>query len=125
MRIKKEKKIKLKDINGVFHLVSLDDPRYLSGKLIRPSKSMIRVKDKEGNRFQVDKKDPRYLSGELVGQNKGKKYKKLKIEKSNFGINNSIYGKIGITNKELKKRKYVTENELEYYIKDGWIQGWN
>lgn len=63
--------VSVKDKNGKYYLVSLDDPRYLSGELVGATKGKVNVKDKNGNYYQVSLDDPRYLSGELVGVSKG------------------------------------------------------
>ena len=65
-------KLTVKDKNGNAFLVSVDDPRYLSGELVSITAGKVAVKDKDGNTFMVDKEDPRYLSGELVSITAGK-----------------------------------------------------
>lgn len=62
--------VKDKDENTM--LVSVDDPRYVSGELIPVCKGKITVKDKDGKFYQVSVDDPRFLSGELVHNLKGK-----------------------------------------------------
>ena len=65
-------KLTVKDKNGNAFLVSVDDPRYLSGELVSITAGKVAVKDKDGNTFMVNKDDPRYLSGELVPTATGK-----------------------------------------------------
>lgn len=50
---------------GGFMMVYLEDPRCVSGELKPVAYGMIPVKDGEGNTMSVSKEDPRYLSGEL------------------------------------------------------------
>lgn len=84
-----QNRICVHDINEKELLVYEDDPRYLSGELVRKShmKGLVTVKDEKGNTFKVKKDDPRYLSGELVHFTKGminvydKNGKKLKVKK--------------------------------------------
>ena len=58
--------VSVKDSEGKYYRVPIDDPRYLSGELVHTSKNTVMVKDSEGNIFQVSNEDERYLSGELV-----------------------------------------------------------
>ena len=62
----------VKDNDGNIFMVSVNDPRYLSGELVAIAKQKILCKDTNGNTFQVSNNDSRYLSGELVGINKNK-----------------------------------------------------
>lgn len=41
------------------------------------------------------------------------------------GENNPVFGKICISNNDLKQRNFICEKELENYIKLGWIKGMN
>jgi len=72
-------KTTVKDKDGNTMLVSVNDPRYLSGELVGVMKDTHNpgmhkgktvVKDKYGKQFHVSVDDPRFLSGELVGINK-------------------------------------------------------
>ena len=58
------------NINKKPFLTRVDDPDFISKKLISCTKGKVNVKDKDGNTFQVSKDDPRYLSGELVAISK-------------------------------------------------------
>lgn len=58
--------VSVKDKEGKYYRVSVDDPRYLSGELVHISKDTVTVKDLNDNIFQVSKHDPRYLSGEFI-----------------------------------------------------------
>lgn len=65
----------VKDKNGNTFLVSVNDPRFLSGELVGVSKGMVSVyniNDPTKTFFQVPIDDPRYISGELVRPSKGK-----------------------------------------------------
>ena len=64
--------ITVKDKEGNYSLIYLNDPRYLSGELVSIGKGMVTVKDKDDKTFQINKSDERYLSGELVPFVKGK-----------------------------------------------------
>ena len=60
-----------KDKKGKTTLVSIDDPRYISGELDfihkNKFKNKVVVRDANNNIFSVSKNNKRYLSGELVG----------------------------------------------------------
>ena len=68
----------VKDKNGNHLTVYKDDPRYLSGELVKHDKGIERIshknhfvaKDKSGNFYFIENTDPRYLSGELKGNSK-------------------------------------------------------
>lgn len=62
-----------RDENNNHYIVSINDPRLLSGELFVFSKGKVTVKDSEGRTFSVDKNDPRYINGELVHHTKGTK----------------------------------------------------
>ena len=64
--------ITVKDKDGNTQLVSVNDPRYLSGELKHLTSGMVIVKDKNGKQLSVDKNDPRYLSSELISIHKNK-----------------------------------------------------
>src|ERR1017187_1063044 len=49
----------VKDKFGKTFMVSVEDPRYLSGELLSIHKGKISVRDKNGKTFQVDVNDPR------------------------------------------------------------------
>ena len=120
------------DSNGNKHLVSLDDPRYLSGELVSVNRGKVTVKDKYGNVFQVDSDDPRYLSGELFGFFKNRKHTeetKRKIGGKNRihqkGSNNSNYGKCWVKNDILRLNKTIPIDKLDEYVSMGWSKGRN
>ena len=119
-----------KDKNGNFFKVSKDDPRYLSGELTGCLKGLISVIDKNGNTLKVSKDDPRYLSGELkfnwVGRHhsditKKKMHEKHLLNNHQQGEKNSQFGTCWIHN-EIKNKK-IKKEELENYIKNGWVSG--
>jgi hypothetical protein len=56
---------RVKDKNNKGMLVSINDPRYLSGELKGITSGKVMIKDKNDNIFLVSKEDSRYLSGEL------------------------------------------------------------
>lgn len=56
----------VKDAEGHYSRVSIDDPRYQSGELVSAATGTVNVKDMDGNAFNVSVTDPRYVSGELV-----------------------------------------------------------
>ena len=64
--------VSAKDLFGNHYLISVDDPRYLSGELVGMVKGMVVVRDKEGKTMQVPVDDPRYLSGELKHNTTGR-----------------------------------------------------
>lgn len=61
----------VKDKDGTNIMISINDPRYLSGELVGINVNMVNVIDEHGTAIQISKDDPRYLSGELVGVTKG------------------------------------------------------
>ena len=63
--------VTVKDKDGNTSLVSLNDPRYLSGELVPVATNTCTVKNKDGYVLTIPLDDPRYLSGELVGVTKG------------------------------------------------------
>ena len=65
-------RVTVKDKNGKTMQVSVDDERYLSGKLVHISSGKVVVKDKDGNTIVVSITDPRYISGELIGYTEGR-----------------------------------------------------
>jgi hypothetical protein len=62
--------VTVRDTSGNCFGVPLDDPDYLSGKLVPIAKDQVTVIDDQGNIFNVTKDDPRYISGELQHMNK-------------------------------------------------------
>jgi hypothetical protein len=112
--------ITVKDINGKVQTVYKNDPRYLSGELFSVNKNTVLVIDKTGKKRRVDKNDPRITSGEFqTFKMINEEIKKLK----KFGLNNTVGGKICITNLITNKKKYIYPNELELYEKNNWIKG--
>lgn len=55
----------VKNPEGGFMMVYLEDPRYLSGELKPVAYGTVPVRDKDGTTMVVDKMDSRYVSGEL------------------------------------------------------------
>lgn len=66
-------KVQVKDKEGNYFQVSVDDHRYLSGELVHIFNGKAVVVDKDGNISQVDKDDPRIKLGELVSNAKGRR----------------------------------------------------
>ncbi len=128
-------KITVKDKNGNYYSVSVDDPRYISGEYIALGKNKVSVKDKNGNYYSVSVDDPRYLSGELKCIWTGRKHKpeSIKKQKETYklinhgkGKNNSQYGtcwiyKFDENNKPINIK--IKKEELNDYINNGWIKG--
>lgn len=84
--------VSVKDKNGNNLIVSVNDPRYISGELLHSATNRAVVKDKEGNNLSVSIDDPRYLEGELVGATKGHVSVKDKNGKTMFvSINDPRY----------------------------------
>jgi len=59
-------KVSVKDKDGNYYVVSLDDPRYINGELKHVTTGMIPVKDKDGNTYLIERNDPRFMNGELI-----------------------------------------------------------
>lgn len=64
--------VSVKDKDGSYLRVSVNDPRYISGELVHNHTGYIPVMDKDGNTFKVTKNDPRLLNGELHHVNTGR-----------------------------------------------------
>jgi hypothetical protein len=118
----------LKDENGKIEMVSIDDPRYLNGTLVGINKGKVLSKDENGKIEMVSIDDPRYLNGELNPIWVGRKHNpetKRKIGETNSirqrGENNSQFGTCWITKDD--KNKKIKKEELDDYIKNGWIKG--
>lgn len=122
--------IHVKDVNGNIYVVSVNDPRYISGELTHLMKNKILCKDKNNKCYWIEKNDPRYLSGELKlfwinNHHKKESLDKMKCTMKNInhqqGKKNSQYGTCWITkNNENKK---IKKEDLLKYISDGWKQG--
>lgn len=122
-----EKKYKYIDLQRNIYYFNdkeiINDKRILSGKIFKFIKEYIIVKNKNNERFYLHKNDDQILSGELIKTNK--KWKdKINKNRSFFGSDNSIGGKIGITNLITHKRKYVNKEELDEYLINNWQIGW-
>jgi len=123
-------KVRVRDKDGNILVVDVNDPKYISGELKCLMAGRIAVKDKDGNIFSVSTTDPRYLSGELCQYNKGIKLNRTQEMKDKIGKINSIkqqgtgnsqYGTCWIHNNNDTKK--IKKEELEQFIKDGWIKG--
>ena len=62
----------VKGTNDNIIMVSINDPRFLSGELVSIFKNTIPIIDKNGKNFRIDKNDTRFLSGELKHNCTGK-----------------------------------------------------
>lgn len=120
----------MKDKDGNVSRESLDDPRYLSGELTAITKGMATVEDKNGKRFHVVKDDPRVKSGELHGLSKGMKLSDEHKSKISAGMQgkqdaqkNSQFGTCWVNNSKDKLNKKIKKDELDQYLKLGWLQG--
>lgn len=80
--------ITVKDGNGCFAFVSLDDPRYLSGELTALGTNKTTVIDDNNETFQIDVNDPRYVTGELKNANCGYFTAVCKLTGDRFYIRN-------------------------------------
>lgn len=115
--------VPVKDNNGNFFQVSVNDPKYLSGEYIHVTKGYFLAKDNLGNTFYITKDDPRWISGELHGYTKGIKFSDE--YKKNMKI--SLIGK----HKNHKTRYVCNEfevlkiniNDTEKYINLGYQKG--
>ena len=123
-------KIIVKDKNNYSFAIDKNDQRYLSGELVGITKNFLNAKDNKGNIFFISKDDPRYLSGELKFFWTGKKHSqetKDKIGRKNsinqMGQKNSQYGTCWIHNLNEKKSIIIQKEQLNDYIKLGWIKG--
>jgi len=127
-------KILVKDKDNNLFQVSITDSRYLSSELVYMATGKTTVKDINGNIFQVDKTDSRIKSGELVGIMKGTiTVKDLNGNTLSISKNDSRYlsgeliaiakGKINVYNSKIKQNKLINKEELEKYLKEGWIRG--
>jgi hypothetical protein len=92
----------VKDKNGNTFSVSVKDPKFLSGEYISITSGTVSVKDKNGKTMRVSMNDPRYLAGDLVSTN---------------------LGRIRIVNWKIKENKIVPAEELDRYLKEGWVKG--
>jgi hypothetical protein len=122
--------VMVKDKNNNTFQVSINDPRYLSGQLIHISTGLVTVKDKNNNIFRVSVNDPKYLSGEFIYIGLGRKHKnetKLKMKQimigKGKGIENSQYNTCWIYNENLKENKKIKKEDLDNWLKTGWIKG--
>lgn len=88
----------VKDSNGRFYLVALDDERFLSGVLVGI------WKDKEHSEETKQK-----ISASMKGK------------QSN--ASNSQFGTCWIYNEQRKENKKIKKEEIESYINNGWIKG--
>lgn len=112
-------KVNVIDENGNKFVVDKKDPRYLSGELVGQTYGKFIATDSNGNRHHISKDDPRYISGELVAVSKGRKVSdETKLKKSKLSK-----GRIWISNTNLEKTKFIFPNDLDGYLKDGWIVG--
>lgn len=121
-----------KDKNGNCFDVSKDDERLLNGELVGVTKGYITVKDNKNNYFYISKEDERYLSGELkfmwynrhhTEETKNKISQSLKNNKSIMGNKNSQFNTCWIYNLDKKQSIKIKNEQLNNYIKLGWIKG--
>lgn len=109
-RFNRSNLVTAKDESGKIVTISKSDP-LLGIKFFGVTKGMVVVKDSIGNRFHISVDDDRYKSGELVNVNKGLMLGEKHINYGRKQINNGV------------EQKLVSIQELENYIKDGWILG--
>lgn len=120
--------------NNIFFRCDKDDPRYISGELVATTtgKPYVLTKDLNGNIFCVLKDDPRYISGKLIHFWNGRKHSekskiKLKQTLKNIGFQqgekNSQFGTCWIYNLDNKECIKIKNEQLDDYIKLGWIKG--
>jgi len=93
-------KVTVKDKDGNTSSVSINDPRYLSGELIRP-----------------------WTGRHHSEETKKKISETWKRNKMGQGENNPQYGKCWIYNKELKSNKMVKKEELQVWLEQCWLRG--
>ena len=122
--------VTVKDIYGNILSITKEEFNENKDKYIAIQKNMIVVKDKNNNYYNVSLDDPRYISGNLVPLWKGYKHSNesknkisqtQKLKQNQCGQKNSQYGTCWIHID--KNNKKIKKDELEYYIKLGWIKG--
>jgi hypothetical protein len=98
--------IPVKDDDGVFSFVSVDDPRYRSGELKNVNTGRIKVIDAKGDNRYVEPDDPRIESGEVTMPPKYVKVKHKQIRINKDGV-----------------QKVITVNMLSKWEAKGWVKG--
>ena len=99
---------------------------YRNNVIIGLEKSWTLERRQEQQMLMTGNKNPMY--GESIKDHMTKEEWKnwhAKIKKHNQGISNPAYGRKWIYNPILNRRKYVKAEELENYLRNGWILGQN
>jgi len=121
-----------KNENGKIFYLDINDKKIKELNLHGITSGRFISKDKNGNTYMINKNDERYLNGELVGIWKNKKHStetKQKIKKTmnehnhQKGEKNSQYGTILIHNINLKKCTRIKKENLNEWLKQGWLKG--
>lgn len=117
-------------LNGKITFISTSDERFLSGELKAFNIGKTLVCDNNGKCFMTSKDDNRIKNGEInyfwtgrthKEETKEKQrdiYKKIKHQQ---GCKNSQYGTCWVMKNGVSKK--ISKNEIDIYIKDGWING--
>lgn len=117
----KEKIVVTKDKSGNIYVVSIDDPRYLSGELKHNTAGFAVVKDKTGKVFQISTNDPDYHKYEHINKGKavvvGDNGKPMQIS-----INDPDYHKYKHINKGMVIAKDTDGNIVRTTIDDSRLQ---
>ena len=101
-------KTTVKDINNNTLLVSIDDPRYLSGELVGVTKGHVNVKDKNGVSYYIDSNDI-FLNNEFTIFSKNKISVKDK---------NGVYSHVDINDKRFLDGTLVGVSAGKVVVKD-------
>ena len=110
-------KMSIVDKDGNTFMCDKTDERIKSGELVSTNKGKFLCVDKDGKIYFTTKNDERYINGDIVAYSKGRKYDKNHSEKLRLARGK----RITINNGE--NLKFIYENELEEYIKNGWKRG--
>jgi len=119
-----------KDRYNNYYWVNVNDKRFKNGELVGVNKGLVMVKDSNDKMLLVSSSDKRIKSGELNYLFTGKKHteeSKKKIGEKNSltqkGNKNSQFNTSWVYSIEKEKSIKIKKNELEIYLKNGWIKG--
>jgi len=106
-------------------MVSINDPRFLSGELISLTKNKVAVKDNFGKCFLIPKNDPRYLNKELIPISVGRKIsdeqkKKLSIKMKGRIKSTETCKKISETQNKNKSHVGSNNSRFKYFYHTPW-----